>query len=858
MTMKRYNFSEIGDNNGSGDILPAGTLVVDSDNNLRLHDGTTVGGKIHSRDRIVNGDFALSIQSNGSIVAPGGDATSTWQGQILSSNESSFINLDVQFDSDVTGGVRLGTGSATPVDIVTFYGGLRNTWRFDANGNLTVPGDISTRSLGFSFNTSITNISLDGTDVFVDLADNVFDDPINGRVTISGVIGMTEANATWYYEATNPNQFILKTDGTYSTNVDGSAWGSYSSGGTAVSGGYKDLNVNVGENQWTFTEGGNLILSTASRIISGDNNPISLSTQGGAVNIDNWGYPSNAMRITNNVDGESIIVQANGDLAQAKLRWHATSDSDYRSVYSEVRAESDGVKIVNSDWTDLPTYNRVWTFGTDGDLVLPEGKTIRDTAGTDLLAGGSGLQPPYKGFRAHYGSMYNNNNDPNGPINKLVIYKDSVTPSSTIDASTQDDTFTVTGLTGSDVVAMLVVISNNITQTATADLKTFVEAIIDNVILVGGVEGNVNTASDMKDAFYANFNDFNSIIPSVKTGFEFYDNGPLNYYMDFGQAVNSGSGSGLSIGNIRWNPNTSQFDNTGGSNGGPGGYQVNDTIVIPGTAVQDYQNNYLSSPANDITITITTVQDGTGIAQGYTITGTVPYTQGLFPSNSINDGGDDEYDTGNYINTDLAQEISYGGGNVVSGASEFGGGDYVVTYQAGIFGVFAVNANINSVGTSGGSGFDGDGMTATGGLYGDNTPTTPVITWTSPNDNVWRIEEYNGGAAVTYNGNDYDAKWFDVANSPGGNNHFRGAIIQYHALASGGTIIGTIHLSNDYTQQSATHTEHMSGNNSLQFVTLWDCNHERGQLYFKTTNGSGQDLLIQWTAKIFYGYENHC
>jgi hypothetical protein len=328
--------------------------------------------------------------------------------------------------------------------------------------------------------------------------------------------------------------------------------------------------------------------------------------------------------------------------------------------------------------------------------------------------------------------------------------------------------------------------------------------------------------------------------------------------MDFGQAVNSGSGSGLSISNIRWNPNTNQFDNTGGSNGGPGGYQVNDTIVIPGTAVQDYQNNYLSSPANDITITITTVQDGTGIAQGYTITGTVPYTQGLFPNNSINDGGDDEYDTGNYINTDLAQEISYGGGNVVSGASEFGGGDYVVTYQAGIFGVFAVNANINSMGTSGGSGFDGDGVAATGGLYGDNTPTTPVITWTSPNDNVWRIEEYNGGTSVTYNGSDYDAKWFDVANSPGGNNHFRGAIIQYHALASGGTIIGTIHLSNDYTQQSATHTEHMSGNNSLQFVTLWDCNHERGQLYFKTTNGSGQDLLIQWTAKIFYGYENHC
>ena len=143
---------------------------------------------------------------------------------------------------------------------------------------------------------------------------------------------------------------------------------------------------------------------------------------------------------------------------------------------------------------------------------------------------------------------------------------------------------------------------------------------------------------------------------------------------------------------------------------------------------------------------------------------------------------------------------------------------------------------------------------------GGGVLVSPVIaTWTSPNNNVWRIENYNGGAAVSYNGGSYDAKWFDVANSPGGDNNFRGAVIEYHAFISGrGTIIGTIHLANDWTQESATHTEHLSGNSGLQFVTLWDCNNNRGQLYFKMTDGSNENIMIQWTAKIFYGDENHC
>ena len=147
-------------------------------------------------------------------------------------------------------------------------------------------------------------------------------------------------------------------------------------------------------------------------------------------------------------------------------------------------------------------------------------------------------------------------------------------------------------------------------------------------------------------------------------------------------------------------------------------------------------------------------------------------------------------------------------------------------------------------------------VTTTTKMGGEPIVEPTVIEWTNPNDNVWRIEYYNGGAAVSYDGDDYDAKWFDIANHTSGSSDFRGAIIQYHAFVQGeGTIIGTIHLSNDFTQQGATHTEHLSGSSNLQFVTLWDCNNDRGQLYFKMTNGWSKNVMIQWTSTVFYGQE---
>jgi hypothetical protein len=150
-----------------------------------------------------------------------------------------------------------------------------------------------------------------------------------------------------------------------------------------------------------------------------------------------------------------------------------------------------------------------------------------------------------------------------------------------------------------------------------------------------------------------------------------------------------------------------------------------------------------------------------------------------------------------------------------------------------------------------------DGSTA-GGL-----PVVSDSDWVNPNNHTWRIRTYNGGAAVAFDGTT-PIMWFDAANSPLGISNFRGAIIDYHAFIGGnsngnGTIVGTIHLAQDYDPQEATHTEHLSGGYGLQYISLWggDPAH-RGQLFFKRTDNVAATLMIQWTAKIFYGLENDC
>lgn len=154
----------------------------------------------------------------------------------------------------------------------------QHVWYFDNVGNTTVPNGIQTPTTGFPFTSNIANITTGDTTVIVTLTDNVFGSPVTGQVTISGVVGTTEANGTWYFEAVESADLQLYYDAELANPVDGTTWTAYISGGLAVAPGYSNLSITGGNvsivtnagNTWTFDDLGGTIFPTLS-VQRGDN-----------------------------------------------------------------------------------------------------------------------------------------------------------------------------------------------------------------------------------------------------------------------------------------------------------------------------------------------------------------------------------------------------------------------------------------------------------------------------------------------------------------------------------------------------------------------------------------------------------
>ena len=494
-----------------------------------------------------------------------------------------------------------------------------------------------------------------------------------------------------------------------------------------------------------------------------------------------------------------------------------------------------GVQVV----TNTGEGEEIFEFRDDGKLQLPPGGDILDSTGVSVLGGGSSLPTvtvpgevgtAYKGLQVSYGMVHSNSSNNELNVNKIVIHKPAIT-TTTIDPTSSQDDFEVTGLGDSDVLAMFVLYGDVNGPKALSTLRAFAEAAIDNVILDGGVEGDYNTVEQMKTAFYTNYStlattaggldqDFTFFTGSVSTTvgtttvregsgavFEIGDNGlgaytvagiqsnGINYLAGhkilvlgtslggvtpdndcivtvdsiFGSGeiftwsvtgtaagtesavygpvtgTNYQTGTGLSVGSI--NPNNFVVNITNpGSN-----YVVGDLLDLPGS---DLQNGV--SPGNDIVVGILTV-DGTGVPLTWEyISGIIP---GVWQTNSISDGGNDQYDTGNFINTSLASQIAYNGGNTVAdGTAAFGAGSsYTFVYDVGIFGLLVTGNQSTSISTSGNSGADGSSITEAGNLYGPNTVSQ---TFENAITHINLVGDPYAGAAVSFthsdNGNEVD------------------------------------------------------------------------------------------------------
>lgn len=164
--------------------------------------------------------------------------------------------------------------------------------------------------------------------------------------------------------------------------------------------------------------------------------------------------------------------------------------------------------FVDTDWTAIPFRPKMRADNVES-IGLPT-VTIPEELGTN-----------YKGLQVSYGVVHSNSSQNELNVNKIVIHKPAAT-TTTIDPTSNQDDFEVSGLGGSDVVALFVFYGDANGPKPLSTLQAFAEAAIDTVILVGGVEGQYNTVDDMKTAFYANYSTLAAAAGGLYTNFNFF------------------------------------------------------------------------------------------------------------------------------------------------------------------------------------------------------------------------------------------------------------------------------------------------------------------------------------------------
>ena len=288
----------------------------------------------------------------------------------------------------------------------------------------------------------------------------------------------------------------------------------------------------------------------------------------------------------------------------------------------------------------------------DINAVYYNGETGSDGQGNaKILSNGVSN---YRGYYAQYNLI--SGNDP--AIQQIVISKSSTMSGSNRSANTNNDDFTVTGLSGSDVVIVLNVYwASNQGPTYSVSTTVAVQQFIDLVMFdAGNGDAPRTNINDIQAAFYNNSN-------AIKTAIE-YEEGDLLYsgftfYESF-QAVSPTGGSGTgAVLELKINAGGG-YDNLDVLVSGTG-YQVSDTLTVSGVLLGG------SNPTNNATITVTSV-NGTGGIIGYDVGG--DSVTNLWPDSYIIDGNNDQYDIGNFIGTDRTRATA-----TVTFATAFNGGE---------------------------------------------------------------------------------------------------------------------------------------------------------------------------------------
>jgi len=371
----------------------------------------------------------------------------------------------------------------------------------------------------------------------------------------------------------------------------------------------------------------------------------------------------------------------------------------------------------------------VWTFDSTGNLTVPG--AIKAAA----------VNFVYRGWYAALNQIYGD--DPS--INQIVLSRSSSIAGTNRSADTNDDTFTVSGLSSSSRTAVINLYGSNYDYPiALADIDNFVKTYIDLVLFDDATLRN--TVSDIQTAFAANQAALIDSMPpgTLDNNFNF---NAIQAIVDTSGFANTGTGTGAVF--------YFNFDNTPGGTIDystdfsdtlviPGtGYAVDDVITVPGTEFGG------TSPANDMAITVTSVL-GDGIAT-WTAAGSMSeetYAQ-CFVKHFIEEGSDDQYDQGNFLGTNLSEceftATTNADSELVVSSVEAGALYPFMVFYEPDDGSWIMVLWQKSGATEGGAG------TYICGGYNSLAPNLPEATYTSNgifygvNDTITASDAWNGG-----------------------------------------------------------------------------------------------------------------
>jgi hypothetical protein len=228
---------------GSAIAELAGTLVVNADGTVHIHDGTTAGGHplAGSAFQLTSSTSVATLTSDNALTLPGTitlPGAINWSGGSQVYEDSSIVINSPSADVVLTAGsvsvsllptgtlqvpgVLQGTGGDPNVYIEVANGsGGYHTWTFSNTGTLTLPGEIKNGTAGLAFPSGgvylTTNLNDDNNALYIDPTSHNAQLYVGGKITLSTAVmpGTSELDWTFGVDGT------LSVPGSLNYNVPG-------------------------------------------------------------------------------------------------------------------------------------------------------------------------------------------------------------------------------------------------------------------------------------------------------------------------------------------------------------------------------------------------------------------------------------------------------------------------------------------------------------------------------------------------------------------------------------------------------------------------------------------------------------